>query len=161
MEATPNHVRIKTKKGNIFTFSRDEIESIMAPEALRPAIASDDREVLIAASISGIIPGAGQAFNYQYEKALAFLGAWSTGIYFAVTAFEPIPDGNGVFIPHDNTSRFALGALLTYGSSLMSIVDAAIVRAQINQRKEQRRKQLNIGFLKEPNSFGLTLAVIF
>ena len=160
LEKTPNHVRIKTKSGNIFTFKTDEIDRIEIGEVL-PPIPDKDREPLIAALLSAIVPGAGQAYNAEYEKAFGFFGAWAAGFYLSVTAFEPQPEGKGVYIPHDNTSRFALGAFLTYGSALLGIVDAAIVRTQINQQRELRRQRLKISALNEYGSFGVRLAFQF
>lgn len=158
IEMTPERVVIKTKAGNIFNFTQDEIEKIKIDD---PIIPGPERDALLAAALSGIIPGAGQTFNEQYDKAIVGLAAWGAGLYYAFTAFEPHPDGTGVYIPYDNVPRFGLGVLLAYGTAIISVVDAAIVRTQINQRRQERRKRLNINASLDPPVFRATYGIRF
>ena len=153
-EETPDHVKIKTEIGNVFTFTHDEIKQIERDR-------SSPGDPLLAAALSGIMPGAGQIYNEQPDKAFGFFGAWAAGIYCAVTAFERQPNGTGVYIPHDNTPRFGLGVALIYGSAILSIVDAALIRTEIKRRWEQRRTHFTPAATLDPPMFRATFGIRF
>lgn len=151
IEKTPSIVRVKSDVGNVFQFHPDEIERIEWGATETP-LKPDNIEPIVASLLSGIVPDAGQAYNQQFDKAMIFAGAWGAGIYYTITAFEP--EGAGVHIPNNKTTQFTLGLLLTYGSAVLAIVDAAITRSRINQQIEDRKDKFELSSISEPKLFG-------
>ena len=169
IETTPNHVRIKTEHGDIVKYSQMDISYIidrlpllesaplpapippvdMPPPQPQPPLPLPD--AIIPGLLSALIPGAGQAYNGETEKTIVFLGAWAAGIYYSVTAFEPIENGSGVYVPHDKAGQLTLGALATWGSIVVAIIDAVVVRNRIN-KLQQRNWQFSS--INESNTLG-------
>lgn len=84
----------------------------------------------LAFVLSAVITGTGQFYNGENKKGVAMLAGAVTGVGMIVSQIEDdaIPEDNGVV---------AAGALLAFGSSLWSMIDAPLSANRINREMRQ------------------------
>ena len=96
------------------------------------------RDPVVSTVCSVVIPGGGQAYNGQWRKAGAIVGAELVGwIIFASTLEGKGDDEDEFDVPEDKEGTAAVGILIVLGSRLYSIIDAPITSNRINKRHQR------------------------
>ena len=94
------------------------------------------KEPVVGAICSIVVPGAGQAYNGQYKKAGALLGANVLGWALFIASLDRNAAGELDF-PDGNGGNAGMGFLaVAIGSHLYSVIDAPIISNRINERHQ-------------------------
>ena len=128
------------------------------------------REPVIGCLLSLSIPGAGQVYNEDYEKAVFFVGSYCLGLGMLITSIERTPEG-WQLRSEDKASRAIAGFLITLSSIVVSTIDAVVVADRINKRNQQQhshliefeRDQFTLGIdpITSSNQYGTMLSLRF
>ena len=134
-------LKIQTRDGNVFVYKMDEIAKISKESEMGMGgrIRAKKKNPWIAFGLSLLVPGAGQAYNSQFKKALTQFGiaVIGTGLTYAAERddYRNI-DGDTVDPDNDNW-KIGFGVPLNYGSRLWSVIDALISAHKINKRNQR------------------------
>ncbi len=134
-------LKIKTRDGNEFVYTMNEIAKISkeSGKGMGGRIRAKKKNPWIAGGLSLVVPGAGQAYNSQFKKALTQFGIAAVGTALMYTAnsddYKNV-DGDTVDPDNDNW-KIGFGVPLNYGSRLWSVIDALISANRINKRNQR------------------------
>ncbi len=89
-----------------------------------------------AGLMSLIIPGTGQVYNKQYIKSAVFFGAWAAGLGLISYEWDrtTINPFTGTVTSTAKPGTGMIGAILFFGSMVISSLDAVISAKRINER---------------------------
>ena len=94
------------------------------------------KEPVVGAICSIVVPRAGQAYNGQYKKTGALLGANVLGWALFIASLDRNA-ADELNLPDGNEAIAGLGFLaVAIGSHLYSVIDAPIISNRINERHQ-------------------------
>ena len=149
-------IKVEMADGSVFVYDMDEVSRVAKeriseirpsqppPLPPRPALSLSRKSPWAAFGLSFLIPGAGQFYNGQSGKGLAFLGWWLGGAWL----YGPAWDGKYRW---SESTRVETGAVFMLMSSLISMVDAPVSANRINRKVDAL--QVSVG----PSGAQLTL----
>jgi hypothetical protein len=103
---------------------------------------SPRKSPVLAAALSVVLPGLGQAYNGQWLKGAAFLGGVASGAAFIVVGGTCALVLWGSDPPDcDPGALLTIGQILMIGSWVGSVIDAPLASIRINKEASSRRPE--------------------
>ena len=126
-------MKIQTRDGNIFVYTVDEIAKL-TKEPVMGIIKK--KNPWVAFWLSTLISGGGQFYNGHNLKGVIQLGGTILGIGLVIEGTDYDYDYRYDYY-RQNDGQITIGALLWFGSSLWSMIDAPISVNRINKQSQQ------------------------
>ncbi len=148
IEQIPNQtIKIKTKDGNIFVYSYDEIERFTKEESLAPAVPTAKpsgyaKNPTLAFVLSWFVPGTGQLYNGEGAKGAIQFGLVVAGLTAFISAYPGEEDvfidmGDWSYWDTEDTGNETIcygGLGVALATAVWSMIDAPLSAMRINRK---------------------------
>jgi hypothetical protein len=146
-------ILIRTKDGNQFRYQLSQIERMVKENVPGGAssgstVGMKEKSAGLAWFLSFLVTGAGQAYNGQWGKGVAFFGAGVVGYGLMVSAVEEcVYDFYSDYSCNDSGGKATAGLVLFGGAWIWSQIDAPLSANKINKKI---RGTASLKFMAQP-----------
>ena len=132
LEKTDESLSVRTGDGRVHTIMMDQVARMFQEEQARMGMGGK-KSVPFAIGLSALISGGGQFYNGQPVKGGIQLGIFVVGIGIWISGAN---DASTYVGGGSGGTKVMVGALLTSGNWLWSVIDAGISADNINKKNE-------------------------
>ena len=137
-------LKIQVQGGSLFVFEMSEVLKIVKEPIMVPTAIKSEKSPAIAFGLSVVIAGAGQAYNEEYNKAIAHWLIMGVSVFLIYKGLEG--DGSNRSGENVRIGNINFGLIMGLINWMASMIDAPISAQKIN---EQRRNSQGLSILDD------------
>ena len=140
-----------------YVYPMNAILTIKKSSGFAPVYIPSEKQPVVGCVLSAVIPGAGQAYNEQYGKAVVFFAGYAVCFGYLITSYErDIFDD--LYLPKRNEDRPGIAFLGMIGIQVLSMIEAVASADDINK---QNAAKFSLSPITAPKELGAVLSLRF